>query len=75
MRGYEKSRAAAIQAGALNYCTDKPCKRGHRALRFTANGGCSECMRLANSRDFYRESGSDEMNPNLIEMEDQHGGH
>jgi hypothetical protein len=45
MQGYLKSRAAAKQAGALNYCTDKPCKRGHRELRFTANGGCSSATK------------------------------
>jgi hypothetical protein len=67
MRGYCKSQKAAKVAGAMGYFTGKPCKRGHRALRFSANGGCSECMRLANAKDYYGESSSDECNPNLTE--------
>lgn len=37
---------AARQAGQTTYDTGKPCKHGHRALRWSCDGGCCECTKL-----------------------------
>ena len=43
-------RAAAKAAGERHYSTGKPCKNGHLALRFTANGVCVECAKITHAR-------------------------
>lgn len=44
--------------GSTQYFTGRPCKHGHIAPRFTANSGCSECLRLR-SKDYF-EANRDE---------------
>lgn len=39
-------RYEAQQKGEKHYMVDKPCKRGHIALRVTATGTCTECRRV-----------------------------
>ena len=43
-------RKQAASNGQTLYDAGVPCKRGHLAPRYVANGGCSECMRLGRSR-------------------------
>jgi len=40
------SRADAIKAGLLRYCTGEPCAHGHVADRYTHNGKCRDCLRM-----------------------------
>lgn len=40
-------RADAIKTGASVYYTGIPCKKGHVVQRYTTNGACLECIRLA----------------------------
>jgi hypothetical protein len=42
-----RSRAAAIDAGAVRYFNGEPCPAGHFAARYTLGGYCVECQRLA----------------------------
>lgn len=39
-------RYEAQQKGEKHYISDKPCKRGHIALRTTSDGKCTECRRV-----------------------------
>jgi hypothetical protein len=41
------SRQFAQQRGLTRFFTGKPCPRHHIAERFTANGNCVDCVRLA----------------------------
>lgn len=50
-----KTRQEAQAIGATQYFTGKPCPKGHVAPRFTANFGCSECLRLG-SKSYYHEN-------------------
>ena len=45
-----KSRAEAIAAGSAKYLPDRPCKRGHNALRYASTGNCSACLRESSAR-------------------------
>lgn len=38
------NRLDAANAGMNRFNTGKPCRRGHIADRFVANGGCTECI-------------------------------
>ena len=38
------SRADALAQGLVHFYTGKPCKAGHIVRRFTANGGCVDCV-------------------------------
>jgi len=40
-------RNSAISTGKTVYYTGKPCKNGHVVQRYTSNGACLECVRLA----------------------------
>lgn len=45
---WPKSRAKAIETGSRRYRSGFDCIRGHRnPLRFTGNGACVECQRMA----------------------------
>ncbi len=39
-----KTRAAAIEAGAVRFFTGVACVRGHIAERYTLGSGCCTCM-------------------------------
>lgn len=41
------NRAEAIKNGSSVYYTGMPCKKGHVVQRYTTNGACLECIRLA----------------------------
>lgn len=45
------SRKDAIARGLKSYFTGEQCKHGHIAPRYVLNGGCSECIKLANYRN------------------------
>jgi hypothetical protein len=47
-------RADAIEEGLDRYFTDKPCRHGHVAERYTANGQCVECGRLRQQTPEYK---------------------
>jgi hypothetical protein len=56
-------RIDAIAAGLKTYFTEKPCKAGHVAERYTANGHCTDCQaecakteKVKTDRERYRES-------------------
>lgn len=38
------ARGKAIETGQVRYSTEKPCRRGHYAERYTTNGGCVQCV-------------------------------
>jgi len=40
-------RQSAIALGKSVYFTGKACKQGHVTQRYTSNGACLECVRLA----------------------------
>lgn len=40
------TRSAARSNGLSHYCTGKPCKRGHIALRRVSDTNCMECERV-----------------------------
>lgn len=44
------TRAQAAQAGLNKYDTGKPCKNGHRAMRYTQSGTCEGCLRASQQR-------------------------
>jgi hypothetical protein len=50
------ARRAAEFRGSPVYSTGKPCKSGHVAFRYTANGRCCEC---AHDADVTRNAMSD----------------
>jgi len=41
------TRQQAIDKGVLVYFTGKPCLNGHIVNRYTLNGACIECLRVA----------------------------
>lgn len=41
------SRAAAVDSGAVRYFTGAQCPAGHVAERYTLNGYCVECQKVA----------------------------
>lgn len=43
-------QSAARQAGQTRYETGRPCRKGHLAQRYTANGRCVVCTDAANAR-------------------------
>lgn len=47
------SRRDALLLGLKRYYTGKPCKYGHDAERFVANGGCVECVQAAWEKWYY----------------------
>lgn len=49
------SRAEAKSRGSKTFFTGKPCKRGHQAERYSANGSCLECAAGA-CRRYYEEN-------------------
>lgn len=56
------TRAEAIRLGLTRYRTNRLCRNGHRADRFTLNGGCVRCTQEASrawkerNRERVRES-------------------
>ncbi len=46
--GTPTGRKEAFAAGQLKYNTGKVCKNGHLSDRYTRNGACIECLRVAN---------------------------
>lgn len=59
-RGAIADRAAAIREGRATYVSDRPCKRGHVALRSVANYECMECRSEDKSkRDEWRRNNAD----------------
>lgn len=46
-------RYLAMQNGEKHYMADKPCKRGHVAIRITATGTCTECRRTLEKVRYY----------------------
>jgi hypothetical protein len=65
MSSYAKSRAEAAERQETHYYTGKACKHGHIATRFASNGTCTECIRLAAAKNYYREIDFVQGNPNL----------
>ena len=47
------ARYEAMQLGKPHYMADKPCNRGHLALRQTGSGTCTECRRLKEKERYY----------------------
>jgi len=45
------NRSEAAAAGHKIYVAEKPCKRGHKPIRYVSNGCCAEC--LAYSREAF----------------------
>lgn len=41
------TRSQAIEQGLVKYFTGEQCKHGHKALRYTLNGTCTECLKGA----------------------------
>lgn len=41
------SRTIAKRLGTIHFLTDRPCSRGHVALRITSSGNCLICKREA----------------------------
>jgi hypothetical protein len=46
-----QSRADATVARSKRYFDGRPCPAGHTAARYTLNGYCVECQRLATRAD------------------------
>jgi hypothetical protein len=44
------TRAQAFAAGLSKYDTGKPCRNGHRAMRYTQSGTCEACIRASQLR-------------------------
>jgi hypothetical protein len=41
------ARLSAAKDGAWTY-QGRPCKHGHKGIRYTSNGQCKDCVREAN---------------------------
>lgn len=49
------TREAAATAGRRRYFSGDPCPAGHVVERYTLNGYCVECQRIANAEDRARK--------------------
>lgn len=45
-----KTRQEAARDGDTTYSTGKPCKHGHKPVRYTCNGICVECTKANNAK-------------------------
>jgi hypothetical protein len=48
-------RYLAQQKGEKKYLSEGPCKKGHFALRVTATGSCTECIKENERRRYYAD--------------------
>lgn len=49
------TRQQALDLGEKRYFTDKPCRRGHVAPRYSCGGACVECQNLAGKALYKRD--------------------
>lgn len=49
------ARYEAMQKGERHYMPEKPCKRGHLALKSTSDGKCIECRKINEKATYYAD--------------------